>query len=178
MGVTTLVDGPQPWQHHWVYWSHAPSLLGLLILPAMLAALALIVSAGRAVAAHGQRWRTARDHPRPSDEVPAVPVLASDGDREKVVGAVTQAVGEARLSLEEGTDRIDKIWNSRYRHELAALIGDLPRAPSPTPRRRARLGILVAIAAAVAAAALQWGLGLWELWPVAVAVSLVIGVRR
>jgi hypothetical protein len=180
MGVITLVEGLPQWRHGWGYWGYGPSLLPLLVLPALVAVLGLLVSAGRAVANHGRRWRPAPAEPRPSGspEASAGRILASEADREQAVASVTHAVAEARLSLEEGTERIDGIWISRYRHELDALIDDLPGMSPPSAPRRVRLGILIAVAATVVAAAMQWALGVWELWPVAVAISFFLGARR
>lgn len=174
-----VVNGPfgGPQWHHWV---HVPSLLGLLILPAMVAAFALAVSIGRAAAAGSRRWR----HPPDREDTIAVgpsvaarPVLASEADREGAVRVVTHAVGEARLSLEEGTERIDQIWQSRHRHELAGLVSDLP-VPAPVPPRRGHSGVAASIVLAVVAAVVQGIFGLWELWPVAVIISVLTATVR
>ena len=102
------------------------------------------------------------------------PVLASDLEREEAAGLVSHAVGEGRLSIEEGGQRIDAVLRARHRHELAGLVADLPlRAPAATARRFAaapiRFALLAAAAAVVLAAVLLQALaGLWEVWPIAV----------
>jgi hypothetical protein len=48
--------------------------------------------------------------------------------------------GEGRLTLEELTQRIESVYASRTRDELAKITADLPAsagAPGPAPRRRA-----------------------------------------
>jgi hypothetical protein len=103
------------------------------------------------------------------------PVLASDADREEASRRVSYAIGEGRLSFEEGGQRIDDVLRGRHRHELAALVADLPAVPAadarPSSRSALRVGVLAAAAGIVLAAVLvQAAAGLWELWPVAVAV--------
>ena len=98
-------------------------------------------------------------HPRrpaegaePGGRHPAV--RASDAEREQTVVLLQRGVGEGRLDLDEADTRMAAAYAARYRHELSALLDDLPddggtdRAPSPTGR------------AAVAAVALTLGLGL------------------
>jgi hypothetical protein len=188
MGVITIADVPfggQPWHHYAAYWGHLPSLLALLALPAMLSAIALLVSAGRVIAARMRRWKHVPEAADSSAGTPVVAdrrILASDADREDAVRAVTHSVGEARLSLDEGTERIDQIWQSRHRHELANLLADLPHhspVPAGVPARNwGRVGVAAAIAASLAAVLVQGLLGLWELWPVAVAIALASAIVR
>jgi len=105
----------------------------------------------------------------------AKPVLASDLEREETTRLVSDAIGEGRLSLEEGGQRIDAVLRSRHRHELAGLVADLPPVSAATAARSftstpLRLGLLgVAAAALLAAVLVQAIAGLWELWPLAVA---------
>jgi hypothetical protein len=101
----------------------------------------------------------------------AQPVLASDLEREKATGLVSHAIGEGRLSLDEGVRRIDAVLRSRHRHELDRLVADLPPAHAVRPfaSRSLRLGLLgVAVAALLAAVLVQALVGSWELWPLAV----------
>jgi hypothetical protein len=104
----------------------------------------------------------------------AQPVLASDLEREKATSLVSHAIGEGRLSLDEGGQRIDAVLRSRHRHELDRLVADLPpagpaTAVRPFTLRPLRLGLLAVAAAALLAAVLVQALvGLWELWPLAV----------
>ena len=55
-------------------------------------------------------------------------VRASDAEREEFAGTIREAVGEGRLSLDEGDDRLAKIYAARFREELPGLIRDLPQA--------------------------------------------------
>ncbi|MGC8472069.1 MAG: DUF1707 SHOCT-like domain-containing protein [Acidimicrobiales bacterium] len=105
---------------------------------------------------------------------PRARALASDLDRDRIVDRLSEAVGEGRLSFEEGADRIDAALRSRHLHELEGLVADLPAldAASGAPvRHPARRRVLAAGAAFVvlAALAVQVSTGLWALWPLAVA---------
>jgi len=132
----------------------------------------------------GQRWaevarrrratRAASSRALTAAAAAEQPRLASDLERDQAARLVSHAVGEGRLSFEEGGERIDAVLRSRHRHELAELVEDLPshdggtgaRLLTPTPFRRVLLaGAAVVILAAVLVQAL---VGLWELWPVAV----------
>ncbi len=101
-------------------------------------------------------------------------LLASDLERDRIVDQLSEAVGDGRLSLEEGTERIDAALRSRHLRELERLVADLPAlsAASGTPARHpAQRRTLVAGAALVVLAAfvVQVSTGLWALWPFAVA---------
>ena len=105
-----------------------------------------------------------------------VPVRASDREREAAAACVGDAMGEGRLDLDEGVDRLDAVYRARDRAALEWLVADLPhRAP---PRARAtrvdRHGILgtAALVTVVGAAVAQMVAGAWVLWPVAVALLL------
>ena len=62
---------------------------------------------------------------------------ASDGDREKVVQALQEQVGEGRLTLQEFEERSTAVYEARTVGELRKLLADLPvevfpqYAPSP-----------------------------------------------
>lgn len=107
------------------------------------------------------------------------PVLASNEERDRAASLLSHAIGEGRLSLEEGLERIDAALSSRHRHELAALVEDLPpsrptKASVPAGLAPLRLGLLAVAANMVMAAVLAEAIaGIWELWPVAV---LALGV--
>ena len=55
-------------------------------------------------------------------------VRCSDAERERAAGALHRAVGEGRLSLAEVEERTTAIYSARYRHELDAVVADLPRS--------------------------------------------------
>jgi hypothetical protein len=153
-----------------------------LVLPFLVIALfALLVAAGRWGANQAKAllvWRKARAaSPRAVmlEEVHSgPPVLASDRERDEAANLVSQAIGEGRLSIEEGVQRIDAVLRSRHRHEVGSLVADLPTCASATLTRpltftQPRMGLLVVAAAVIFAAVLVQALvGLWELWPLAV----------
>ncbi|WP_328610587.1 DUF1707 domain-containing protein [Amycolatopsis sp. NBC_00345] len=59
-------------------------------------------------------------------------VRCSDAERERAADALHQAVGEGRLFLTEVEERTAAIYAARYRHELDAVVADLPTAEVPT----------------------------------------------
>ncbi|SEO76063.1 DUF1707 SHOCT-like domain-containing protein [Amycolatopsis saalfeldensis] len=61
------------------------------------------------------------------DPVPSG-VRCSDAERERTAAALHQAVGEGRLSLAEVEERTTAIYAAQYRHELDAVVADLPAA--------------------------------------------------
>lgn len=82
-------------------------------------------------------------------------VRASDTERERIAKMVSEAAGEGRLSIAEADDRLNQIYTTTFRHELAEFVADLPEgtkdAPAPSTRAerfptrlRVHLGIAVA----------------------------------
>ncbi|WP_326836429.1 DUF1707 domain-containing protein [Amycolatopsis rhabdoformis] len=59
-------------------------------------------------------------------------IRCSDAERETAVAALQKAAGEGRLSLTEVEERTTAVYEARYRHELAALLADLPAPAAPT----------------------------------------------
>jgi hypothetical protein len=53
-------------------------------------------------------------------------VRASDAEREEYARVIRDAVGEGRLSLDEGDERLATVYAVRFRDELPSLITDLP----------------------------------------------------
>lgn len=163
-----------PWHH---YFAVGPtSLLDLMVLPLLLVLLTTACWAGRRTAALlSRRKPSSASRQAGTGSTEAVqPVLASDAEREETARLVSHAVGEGRLSIEEGGQRIDAVLRARHRHELASLVSDLPPiapAPSVQPFTSTRLRLLLLAVAAVvvlAAVLVQASAGLWELWPLAV----------
>lgn len=83
-------------------------------------------------------------------------VRASDTERERIAKLVSAAAGEGRLSIAEADERLEQIYTTRYRHELAAFVTDLPagvpQTPRPAPTRDrfpARLRVHAAVALAL-----------------------------
>ena len=56
-------------------------------------------------------------------------VRASDADRHRVVHRLQEAVARGLLTLDEGSERMGRTWDSRYLDELPALTADLPAPP-------------------------------------------------
>ena len=170
---------------HWHFapWIGPIALVGPLL---VLAVLSIVVMGGQCAG----RWREARRSrsraaarsggarpgtTRARDALRAAAVLASDLDRDRIVDQLSEAVGDGRLSFEEGTDRIDAALRSRHLHELERLVADLPSldaAPSTSVPHATRRRALAAGAGLVviAAFAVQVSTGLWALWPLAVAL--------
>lgn len=68
----------------------------------------------------------------------------SDAEREVVAEAVRTAAADGRLTLEEMSDRIDRVYAARTYRDLEPIVRDLPGvtipgAPVPGPRRGAAL---------------------------------------
>jgi hypothetical protein len=87
---------------------------------------------------------------------PAMAVRASDGERERVATLVSDAAGEGRLTLAEAEERLDRLYATKFRHELAEFVADLPArederpAPGTPPRGRAGVPARLRVHAAVA----------------------------
>jgi hypothetical protein len=107
-------------------------------------------------------------------------VRASDAEREQVVSVLRDAMGEGRLTLDEGEERIAASYATTYRDELPAFTADLPPVEPPrssTGRGRpargrlrpsgppAGLFVLLAVAAGI------WALAGGPVWP-----AIVLGV--
>lgn len=54
-------------------------------------------------------------------------IRTSDAERERVAQVLRDAVGEGRLTLEEGDERLATLYTTKFRDELDPLIADLPR---------------------------------------------------
>ena len=62
-------------------------------------------------------------------------VRTSDAEREEVVTILRAAMGEGRLSLDEGEERIATAYATKYRDELGPLTTDLPNGGHEAVRR-------------------------------------------
>jgi hypothetical protein len=83
-------------------------------------------------------------------------VRASDTERERIAKLVSAAAGEGRLNIAEADERLERIYATRYRHELAEFVTDLPAGVPPArsvaprlDRFPARLRVHVAVALAL-----------------------------
>lgn len=62
----------------------------------------------------------------------------SDAEREQAAAELAEHYAQGRITTEEHAERLDRIWASRTRGELAPIFGDLPGrygpvAPAPRP---------------------------------------------
>jgi Domain of unknown function (DUF1707) len=119
-------------------------------------------------------------------------VRASDAEREEYAQILRAAMTEGRLSLEEGEERLAKVYAAQYRDELSPLTTDLPdggrRALYDTPEAREHahrdfnrgvrrhIGVVAIVAGAL--------VGLWVIsgahffWPLIPLLFLWFGVLR
>jgi hypothetical protein len=83
---------------------------------------------------------------------------ASDAEREEIAAIVRDAVGEGRLDIAEGDERLAAIYAAKYRDELAPFVADLPagQALGRTTRSGASRG------GSETSVAPGWGPGPWE----------------
>ena len=74
---------------------------------------------------------------------PADQLRMSDADRDQAAASLGEHYAQGRITTEEHSERLDRIWSARTRAELAPLFADLPApgplapapAPVPPPRR-------------------------------------------
>ena len=65
--------------------------------------------------------------------------LASDAERERVVGALQRHFADGRLTAQEFSERLECVLRARTLRELYELTGDLPELPmveAPLPGLR------------------------------------------
>ena len=85
-------------------------------------------------------------------------VRASDAERERAANALREHLTEGRLTLDELSERLDRIYAAKTRAELEAVTRDLPTAPAPArPAKRARR-YLVAVMSGIERSR-RWRLG-------------------
>lgn len=119
-------------------------------------------------------------------------IRTSDAEREEIVTVLRAAMGEGRLTLDEGEERIANAYATKFRDELGPLTNDLPGAGRPaafnTPEARAewaarsrrRFGRHVGMVTVVTIVLI----GLWLLsgahffWPLIPLIFLFFGVFR
>ena len=59
---------------------------------------------------------------------------AGDRDRDGIAERLRAAVGEGRITLDELSERLDRLYAARTYGELEALVADLPGTPAPPVR--------------------------------------------
>jgi hypothetical protein len=67
-------------------------------------------------------------------------VRASDAERDRTVVSLRRAYAQGRLTLDELERRIERAYDSTWRHELRALTRDLP-FELPVDRRKVARGV-------------------------------------
>jgi hypothetical protein len=112
----------------------------------------------------------------------------SDQEREKVAEILRAAMGEGRLSLQEGEERLAATYAAKYRDELGPLTADLPdggrRALAETPQARHATRRHLRRHAGIVASVGLILTGLWLLsgahffWPAIPLMFLVMGLIR
>lgn len=75
---------------------------------------------------------------QPPEKKPAI--RASDADRERVAETVRAAVGDGRLTLVEGDERLTGVYACVHRDDLSAFTHDLEPVPEATPTVTPRTG--------------------------------------
>ena len=111
---------------------------------------------------------------------PAPWLRASDADREVIVARLSAAAVDGRLTLEEFSDRTERVYASRTWGELARLVGDLP-TPSTTDAGATtgsgtRLPLLALVFGLLSIPAVSWMPVGWVLGVVAIVLGL-LGLR-
>jgi class 3 adenylate cyclase len=66
----------------------------------------------------------------------AVPMLASDADRDRVIEQLKQRTADGTLTLDEFANRVDRALVARSRGDLQGLVLDLPRVVAEDAKRR------------------------------------------
>jgi len=105
----------------------------------------------------------------PGDETAAVEsrshgdLRASHADREQVIGTLKAAFVDGRLTEDELGTRVDQVYASRSRAELAVLTSDLPVGRMDAPARPPTANdVRVAVCLIVAAAGVATVILLWQ----------------
>jgi hypothetical protein len=94
----------------------------------------------------------------------------SDAEREHAAAALREHLAEGRLTLDELTERLDRIYAARTRTELDRVSEDLPAQTRLLPSRRARR-FLIAIMSGVERSAR------WRLAPSTTVLALMGGAH-
>jgi len=69
------------------------------------------------------------DVPQPSEAArPAIPVRASDADRERGAAVLRAATADGRLPADELDERLGLVYNAKSKDELASIVEDLQPA--------------------------------------------------
>lgn len=99
---------------------------------------------------------------------------AADADRDRVVGLLTTAYGEGRLTKDEYDDRVEGALAARTYGELDQLVSDLP-AGSATLLPASARPVRVARTNGLAVASLACGVAQFAFGPLATIPAIVLG---
>jgi hypothetical protein len=69
-------------------------------------------------------------------------IRCSDGEREQTRARLSHAAVEGRITVDEVDDRLALVAAARFRHELDAVVADLPRPEAPAAQAVGWLPIL------------------------------------
>lgn len=61
-------------------------------------------------------------------------IRASDAEREEIARRLQSAAAEGRLTLDEIDQRLSRLYETKYRSELAVLVDDLPAETPARPK--------------------------------------------
>lgn len=62
----------------------------------------------------------------------------SDAEREQAASVLAEHYAQGRVTTEEHSERLDRIWAARTRGDLDTVFADLPGPGGPPPSRRSR----------------------------------------
>jgi Domain of unknown function (DUF1707)/Domain of unknown function (DUF4190) len=99
---------------------------------------------------------------------------AADADRDRVVGLLTTAYGEGRLTKDEYDDRVGSALAARTYAELGQLVSDLPGGSAALLPASAR-PVQVARTNGLAVASLACGIAQFAFGPLATIPAIVLG---
>jgi hypothetical protein len=60
-------------------------------------------------------------------------IRASDAEREQIARTLQSAATDGRLTLAEMEERLEQLYETKFRHELEVLVHDLPAEPDAGP---------------------------------------------
>jgi DUF1707 SHOCT-like domain/Domain of unknown function (DUF4190) len=100
---------------------------------------------------------------------------AADADRDRVVGFLTTAYGEGRLTKDEYDDRLESALAARTYADLDQLVVDLPAASAAVLPAPVRPPMVVAGTNGLAVASLACGIAQFAFGPLATIPAIVLG---
>lgn len=74
---------------------------------------------------------------------------ASDEDRQRTVAELERHTAAGRLSLDEFSERVGRVYSAATHGDLVRITHDLPAAPARTPARNEQRHLIIAMALAL-----------------------------